>query len=128
MLALYVELTRAQEVVAAAEATHVAAVLAAETSTQEATMARDSAAVHVRDAEDWAALAKREAQERVLRVRAKNTAALASTREYAEGLAQKVALLKGELAEVRRAREVAKENFCGLSDAAAGGVREGVTP
>jgi hypothetical protein len=39
----------------------------------------DSAALHVRVAEDWAALAEREALERVSRVEAENTVALAST-------------------------------------------------
>jgi hypothetical protein len=49
--------------------------------------------------------------------------ALASPREDAEGLAQKVALLEGELAEGRRAQEVAKEEFCSLSDASADDAR-----
>jgi hypothetical protein len=43
---------------------------------------------------------------------------LASAREDAEGLVQKIALLEGELAEARRDREVAEENSCGLSNTA----------
>jgi hypothetical protein len=46
-----------------------------------------------------------------------NAMALASTREDAEGLVRKIALLEGEFAEERRARELAEENFYGLSDA-----------
>jgi hypothetical protein len=44
-----------------------------------------------------------------------NAMALASAHEDAEGLVRKIALLEGEFAEERRARELAEENFCGLS-------------
>jgi hypothetical protein len=74
--------------------------------------------------EDWATLAEREAQERVSRVETENAVVLASACEDAEGLVRKVALLEGELAEARRAWEVAEEKFHDLSDAAARGVRE----
>jgi hypothetical protein len=66
--------------------------------------------------DDRAALVEREARESVLRVEAKNTAVLAYAREETDGLIQKVTLLEGELAEARWAREVAKENFRGLSN------------
>jgi hypothetical protein len=46
---------------------------------------------------------------------------LASAHEDAEGLVWKVTLLKGELAEARRAQEVAVEKFCSLFDASADG-------
>jgi hypothetical protein len=45
-----------------------------------------------------------------------NTAVLASPCEDTEGLVRKVALLKGELAEARRAREAVKEKFCKSAD------------
>jgi hypothetical protein len=48
--------------------------------------------------EDWDALAWRTAREWVSRVEVENVAVLASTHEDAEGLAQKIALLEGELA------------------------------
>jgi hypothetical protein len=41
--------------------------------------------------------------------------------EEAEGLARRIALLKGELAEAHRAREMAEENSRGLSNATADG-------
>jgi hypothetical protein len=61
------------------------------------------ATILVKDAKDQATLAEGEAQERVSGVEAESTAALASSREEAEGLVQKIALLKGELAETRQA-------------------------
>jgi hypothetical protein len=54
----------------------------------------------------------------VSKVEAESTATLASTCEEAEGLVQRIALLEGELAEARQAREMAKENSQGSSDAA----------
>jgi hypothetical protein len=48
---------------------------------------------------------------------------LASACEDDEGLVRKVALLEGELAEARWAREVVEEKFCSLSDASAVGAR-----
>jgi hypothetical protein len=50
-----------------------------------------------------------------------DAAALASVHEDAEGLGRKVALLEGELAEARWAREVAEEKFHSLPDASADG-------
>jgi hypothetical protein len=47
----------------------------------------------------------------------------ASTREDAECLVRRLALLEGELAEARRAQEVTEEKFCHLSDASAIGAR-----
>jgi hypothetical protein len=79
---------------------------------------RDSAAVCVKDAEDWASLAEREVRERVSRVEMENITTLASAREDEEGLIRKIALLEGELAEARRAREVAEEKSRVLSNAA----------
>jgi hypothetical protein len=83
----------------------------------------DSAAIHVKDAKDYTALAEMEAQERVSRVEMENTVMLASTHEDAKGLVWKIALFKGELAEARRAREVAEEKSRGLSDAEASAER-----
>jgi hypothetical protein len=94
---LQAEVTRARIATATVEAARVTVVHAMETSALEAVAARDSAALLVKDVEDWAALVEREAQERVLRVVAENTVAFTSTHEDAEGLAQKSALLEGEL-------------------------------
>jgi hypothetical protein len=60
-----VEVTRAWEAAAIAEAARTTVVLAAETFAQEAATARGSAMILVKDAEDQAALVEREAQERV---------------------------------------------------------------
>jgi hypothetical protein len=46
-----------------------------------------------------------------------NAMMLASAGEDAEGLTRKVALLEGELVEVRQAQEVAEEKFHSLSNA-----------
>jgi hypothetical protein len=86
-------------------------------------VARDSAVVRIRDAEDRETLAEREARERVSRVEVENAAELAFAREDASGFVQRVALLKGELAEACCAREVAEENFRDLSDIANDGAR-----
>jgi hypothetical protein len=64
-------------------------------------------------------VAETEAQDRVLRLEAESTTTLASTREEVEGLVQRIALHKGELAEAHQAWEMAKEDSRGLSDAAA---------
>jgi hypothetical protein len=55
--------------------------------------------------------------------KAENTTALASAHEDVEGLVRKVALLGGELAEVRRVREVVEERFHSLSHMSADGMR-----
>jgi hypothetical protein len=114
-----VEVTRAWEAAAIAEAARTTVVLAAETFAQEAAMARGSAMILVKDAEDQAALVEREAQERVSWVEVESIVMLASTHEEAEGFVRKIVLLKGELVEVHRAREVAEENSRSLSDVAA---------
>jgi hypothetical protein len=62
----------------------------------------------------------------VSRTEAEGAAALASARGEAEDLARRVALHEGNLAEACQAQEAAKENSCGLFDAVAGGVSEGV--
>jgi hypothetical protein len=56
--------------------------------------------------EDWATLAERETLERVSRVEAKNTMALASAHEDAEGFARKITLLEDELVAEHQAQEV----------------------
>jgi hypothetical protein len=52
-----------------------------------------------------------------------NVTMLASAQEDAEGLVRKVAVLKGELAKVHRAREVPKEKFHSLSNVSTDGAR-----
>jgi hypothetical protein len=73
----------------------------------------------VRDAEDRATLAEKEARERVVSMEAESATVLASAHEETEGFTQRIALLKGELANARQAQDVAEENSQGLSDAAA---------
>jgi hypothetical protein len=68
---------------------------------------------------DWAALFEREAWERVSRVEAENAVALVSAHEDVEVLVRKIAFLEDELAEARRAQEVAEDKSRGLSDKAA---------
>jgi hypothetical protein len=53
-----------------------------------------------------------------LKIVCRSTTTLASTRKETDSLVRKIALLEGELAEVRWAREVVEETACGLSDAA----------
>jgi hypothetical protein len=53
--------------------------------------------------EDWVTLAERVARERVSRVEVESAAMLASAHEEAKCLVWKIALLEGELVEVRRA-------------------------
>jgi hypothetical protein len=48
---------------------------------------------------------------------------LASVREDAEGLARKVALLEGELAEARQAQEVAEDKVRNMSSSSVEGAR-----
>jgi predicted nucleic acid-binding Zn-ribbon protein len=110
---------RAWEVTVAAKAAHVTMVCAVEASAQEAVVVWESVVALIRNAEDQAALAEREARERVLRVKAKSAAALASTREEAEGLIQRIALLEGELVESHQSRKTAEGNSQGLSDGVA---------
>jgi hypothetical protein len=90
-----------------------------EVSAQEAIEARESIMALIRDAKARAALAEREAQERVTRLEVDSTVALDSTREKAEGFAQRIALLEGELLEAQWAQDVAEVNSQGMSDAAA---------
>jgi hypothetical protein len=70
-------------------------------------VAQDSTALCFEDTEDRAALVEREAWERVSRVVAENTTALAFAREDAEGLVRKITFLEGELAEERQAQKLA---------------------
>jgi hypothetical protein len=58
-----------------------------------------------------------------LRAETENAVALVFAREDVEGLVWNVALLKGELAEARQAREVAEETIWSLSDMATDGAR-----
>jgi hypothetical protein len=69
--------------------------------------------------EDQATLVKREAQKRVSRMEVESTVALASACGEAKDLTRRIALLEGELAEARQARDTTKENSQGLSDVAA---------
>jgi hypothetical protein len=86
-------------------------------------VAWESTTTLVKDTEDRAALVEREAWERVSRVEAESAVALVSTREEVEGLVRKVTLLEGEHTKALRAREVAEENSCDLSDAVANAER-----
>jgi CYTH domain-containing protein len=90
------------------EAARIAVVLATKTSSQGAAAAWDSATLRVKDVEDRATLAEREVLERVSRVEAENTMALASARLDVKGFIWKIALLEGELAAECQAQEVSK--------------------
>jgi hypothetical protein len=79
----------------------------------------ESTTTVVRDVEDRAALAEMEAQERVSTVEAESTATLASAHGEVEDLAQRVALLEGELAVVRQSRDMTEEKSRGWTDAVA---------
>jgi hypothetical protein len=102
---LLVQVTRAQEVATAVEATHVTSELAIETSAWEAIAAWD---IHVEDVEGRVALAERQALERVSRVEVETVATLAIAHEDAEGFACKIALLEDELTVERQARKVSE--------------------
>jgi hypothetical protein len=104
--------TQAWEGIIVVEVAHAVAVFAAEASTQEAATAWESTAALVRDVEAQAALAGREAWERVSRVEVESTAMLASACGEADDLTWRIALLEGELAEAREARDTAEENSC----------------
>jgi hypothetical protein len=121
---LRAEVTQAWEATTTVVAARVVAVLGAEASALEAAVAWDSTAVRVKDVEDRAPLAEREARERVSRVEAENATMLASARKDVESLVRKIALLKGELVELRQAREVAEENSHDLSYAVADAERQ----
>jgi hypothetical protein len=73
----------------------------------------------VKDVEDQASLAEREARDWVSRVEAESATTLASACREAEGFAQKIALLEGELMESHRAQDTVKLNSQGLSHMAA---------
>jgi hypothetical protein len=96
-----------REATIAKEATRVAMVHAMEAFGQEATAARESTAALVRDPE---------ARETAMGVEVESAVVLASAHEEAEDLARRIALLEGELAEVRQARDMAKENSRGSFD------------
>jgi CYTH domain-containing protein len=97
-----------REAIAAVEAARAAAMLSTEAFAQEATVAWDGVTLRIKDVEDRAALVLREALERVSRVEAENSVALASARDDAEGLVQKITLLESKLEEERRARETSE--------------------
>jgi hypothetical protein len=61
--------------------------------------------------------------EDVARREAEIAATLVPAQEDIEGLVRKATLLEGELAKVRRAREVAEVKICSLFDVAADGAR-----
>jgi hypothetical protein len=61
--------------------------------------------------------------EDVARREAKIAATLVPTQEDIEGLVRKATLLEGELAKVRRAREVPEVKICSLFDVVADGAR-----
>jgi hypothetical protein len=86
VVVLWAEVTRMREAVAAAETAHAAA------SAWEAITVRDGATLRIKDAEDRAALVKREVLERISRAEAESPTTLTSTRDDAEGLAQRIAL------------------------------------
>jgi hypothetical protein len=95
---LQVEMTGAWEAATNMEAARAVAVLAVEISSREAVVTGDSTAILIKDVDDWSTLA-----ERVSRGEEESSATLASAREEAKGLLQKITLLKGELAEVLQA-------------------------
>jgi hypothetical protein len=93
VVALRAEVTQIREAIAAVEAARAAAMLSTEAFAQEATAAWDGVTLRIKDVEDRAALVLREAAlvlrealERVSRVEAENSAALASARDDAESL------------------------------------------
>jgi hypothetical protein len=85
--------------IAIAEVARAAAVLATKASIREAIAAHDGATLHIREMEDRVTVAEWEASERESRVEAEHSAALASAHADTEGLAQRITLLEGELAE-----------------------------
>jgi hypothetical protein len=110
------EVTRAWEVVVAAEAAHVTVVRAAEGFAQEPAMARESAMALVWEVEARATLVEREAWERVSRVEVESDVVLASAHGEVEDLARRISLLEGELAKACQAWDITKENSRGLSN------------
>jgi hypothetical protein len=91
--------TREREASVAMEATRIIVVHAAKASTQEAAVAGESVVALVKDAEDRATLAKGETWERVPTMEVESATTLAYAHEEAEGLARRIAPLKGELAK-----------------------------
>jgi hypothetical protein len=106
--ALWAKVTRMREAVAAAEAAHAVAVFTTEASTREATVAWDRATLRIKDVENQAALVEREVLERVSWAEAKNSTALTSAHDNAEGLVQKITHLESELAEEHRVHETSE--------------------
>jgi hypothetical protein len=101
---------RAQEAAATLETARATAVHAAEASAKEAAAVWESTAAFIKEVEDRATLPAREAWERVSRMEAESIATLASAHGEAEGLAQRIALLEGELKEARQAQDMAEAN------------------
>jgi hypothetical protein len=102
------EVAWVREVIAIAEVAHAMAMLAAEASAREAVVARDGATFCINEAKDRVAVTEREVSKRESRVEAEHLIALASAHADAEGLARRIALLEGELAEESRARETSE--------------------
>jgi hypothetical protein len=97
------EVTRAQEVAAAAEAACVTTMLVVDTSTREAAVVQDNTTLCVKGVKDRAALAEREALERVLWAEMENAMALASCCEDAEGFAHKITHIEDKHGAERQA-------------------------
>jgi hypothetical protein len=89
------------------EATCIVATLATEMRTGEATAEWDSAAL-LKGVEDQAALGEREALEMMSRAEEVNDIAIASTREDAKGVVQKIVLHEGKLVVEHPAPEVSE--------------------
>jgi hypothetical protein len=106
--AVLAEVTRAQEVAAAAEAACVTAMLVVDTSTREAAVVQDNTTLCVKGVKDRAALAEREALERVLWAEVENAMALASCCEDAEGFAHKITHIEDKHGAERQAQEVSE--------------------
>jgi hypothetical protein len=102
----------------AVEATHATVVRATVASSQEAIVAWESAAALAMEVDNQATLAERLARERLSRMEAGSATTLASACRVAEGFARRISLLKGKLAEVHQARDMAEVNSQGLSNMA----------
>jgi hypothetical protein len=105
---LQAEVARLREVITVVEEARSTIVLATEASAWEAAMAHDDATLHIIDTEDWVAVAEWEVLEQESQAEAEQSTALASTRTDTKGLARRITLLEGELAEERRAGETSE--------------------
>jgi hypothetical protein len=105
---LQVEVAWARGAITVAEVAHAAVVLATEASAQEAAPAHDGATLRIREAEDRVTVVEGEESEWESQAEVEHSAVLVSARADAEGLAQRIALLEGEFAKERRARETSE--------------------